>query len=255
MQAITDNDGTVIKTIGDEVMSTIPNPGVALSVAIQMQSKVREEFSGLSVNLKVHIGIHFGTLLLEKGDVFGDSVNVAARMVHLAAAGEILTTRATVEALAEPSAFNIRKLGGLPVKGKQDKMDVYEILWEAEDGELTSPAQDFQTGYVGSLLLRYGDDEIRVNEQRPVVVLGRDEASDLAVEQKLASRYHARIKYRSGKFILVDQSTNGTFILTDTGQTIKLRREEATLFGTGQISLGQPFSKGPTDLIHFTHKF
>ena len=132
MQAITDNDGTVIKTIGDEVMSTFPNPDVALSVAIQMQSKVREEFSGLSVNLKVHIGIHFGTLLLEKGDVFGDSVNVAARMVHLAAAGEILTTRATVEALAEPSAFNIRKLGGLPVKGKQDKVDVYEILWEAD---------------------------------------------------------------------------------------------------------------------------
>jgi len=53
------------------------------------------------------------------------------------------------------------------------------------------------------------------------------------------SRVHARIEMRRTKFILVDQSTNGTFILPQGGQMVHLRRDEMPLEGEGLINLGK----------------
>lgn len=252
IQTVRENNGTVIKTMGDEVLSTFPNADAAIVAAIQMQRRVREEFSRRSVKLKLHIGIHFGAVLLEGSDVFGDSVNIAARMVQLAKDDQVLATRSAVEAFSQPSATNIRKLGRLPVKGKQERMYTYEILWKGEEQERTIlSAQSLQMMDFASLLLRYGDEEIKLNAERPTAVIGRDAENDLVINNKLTSRRHARIEYRTGKFILIDESTNGTFVLTNEGQTIDLRREETLLWGTGQISLGQRFGEDPTDVMHF----
>ncbi|MCZ6798497.1 MAG: FHA domain-containing protein, partial [Gammaproteobacteria bacterium] len=57
--------------------------------------------------------------------------------------------------------------------------------------------------------------------------------------------------HRRGKFIISDQSTNGTFIKTMEGQEIFLRREEFALFGSGYISLGKEVDQSDPDLIHF----
>jgi predicted component of type VI protein secretion system len=67
----------------------------------------------------------------------------------------------------------------------------------------------------------------------------------------LISRYHSRIEHRRGKFIITDQSTNGTFIQTEEGQEIFLRREELTLYGSGYISLGKKVDRSDVNLMHF----
>ena len=82
-------------------------------------------------------------------------------------------------------------------------------------------------------------------------ILGRGKDCDLMVKGDLISRYHSKIEHRRGKFILTDQSTNGTFLRTTEGQDVFLRREEFTVYGSGYISLGKKIDLGDPDVIHF----
>jgi pSer/pThr/pTyr-binding forkhead associated (FHA) protein len=82
-------------------------------------------------------------------------------------------------------------------------------------------------------------------------ILGRGKDCELVVKGDLISRYHSKIEHRRGKFIITDQSTNGTFIRTSEGQDIFLRREEFTLFGSGYISLGKKVDLNDENVIHF----
>ncbi len=82
--------------------------------------------------------------------------------------------------------------------------------------------------------------------------LGRGERNSLVVDRELVSRIHASIEFRQGKFILVDRSTNGTYLLLENGARFFVHREEFTLHGRGSICLGQAVSKHNPDLIDYT---
>jgi predicted component of type VI protein secretion system len=101
------------------------------------------------------------------------------------------------------------------------------------------------------MVLTYRDRSLSVNPERSSVVMGRSVNADLAVEETLASRQHAKIEYRRGKFFLTDQSTNGTYVRTDDGVESFLRREEAPIAGSGVISLGKPFKQNPSEIVRF----
>ena len=85
---ITRFDGTVIKTIGDEIMCTFPTAERATESSMGMQEAITEDLPDINPNMPstmtIRIGLHFGSVILEGGDVFGDAVNVAARMAGLA---------------------------------------------------------------------------------------------------------------------------------------------------------------------------
>src|SRR5258707_14350745 len=99
MRSATDqHQGTVIKTMGDEVMSTFPSADEALNAASQMQQQISAhpqlKVDGQAVAIRV--GCHFGPVVLENRDVFGATVHTANRMASQAKAGQIITTAATV---------------------------------------------------------------------------------------------------------------------------------------------------------------
>ena len=95
--------GTVIKTIGDEIMCTFPTADQATEASMGMQEGVTEDLPDRNPNtpstLTIRVGLHHGSAILESGDVFGDAVNVAARMAGLAKGGQIITTKETAEQL------------------------------------------------------------------------------------------------------------------------------------------------------------
>jgi adenylate cyclase len=246
--------GRVVKTIGDEVMCTFPGVEPAVIAACGMQELFDDgavaDTAGDPLALSLRIGLHVGPALVEATDVFGDAVNIAARMVAQAKTGQIITTRTVVEQLPALLRGQTRLIDHAPVKGKKDTFDLFEVMWQQDDVTRMSPDVVVRPATRARLSLRHGELTCVVDDSRPQVVLGRSKTADLTVQEPLASRLHARIEYRRGKFFLVDQSTNGTYLRGAASEAF-LRREEALLDCSGAISLGRPFAEQPHELVEY----
>jgi adenylate cyclase len=243
--------GNVIKTIGDEVMVTFPDADSGGRAASAMQEAVTARVVMEIVPLTIRIGFHYGPVLADGGDVYGDAVNVAARIAGLAKRNQILTSKQAVQAMAPALHAKTRMIDQAPVRGKQDSIDIYEVIWredgltELEIGVFPRPATETR------LALSYLDTEIEVGPERLSAVLGRGQDNDIVVADEFASRQHARVDSRRGKFVLTDQSTNGTFVLTHEGKHVCLHREELILQETGIISLGRVVDSQAPTVIRF----
>jgi class 3 adenylate cyclase len=246
--------GTVIKTIGDEIMCTFETAEQAVEAAMSMQEGVTEDLPGRNPNtpstLTIRVGLHHGSAILESNDVFGDAVNVAARMAGLAKGGQIITTQSTAEQLSPNLRASTRHLDRISVKGKADEIDIFEVIWQAED--MTRMATGLLKGYVkeATLRLSYNGKEQVLDQDMDPLVLGRGKKADLVINDAMASREHARIECRRGKFILTDMSTNGTYVQSAEGPYY-LRREDLVLIGDGRIALGRKLSEA-TDFVSFS---
>lgn len=254
------HNGTVIKTIGDEIMCTFPTADDAGAAACEMHEALEEDITegtgGEDTTLSIRVGFHFGPAILEAGDVFGDAVNVAARMAAQAKGGQIITSQSTIDKLSPTLRASSRFVDRAPIKGKKEEIEIYEIIWQEEDvtrmatGLLVEEAKPQV-----KLKVSYGGKEIILNKEKSGLVMGRSQVCDLSVDEKLASRQHVRIELRRDKFFIVDQSTNGTHVLMDDSDEAFLRREEMPLHGSGRISLGKAFSESPSEVVMFTHDF
>ena len=102
------------------------------------------------------------------------------------------------------------------------------------------------------LSLVLGDTRLAVTADHPAITIGRSEESDFPVIRKTVSRIHARIEHRLGRFLLIDESTNGTFVRMLDGKEVYLKHQELPLWGQGVLSLGEPFSVESPALIEFS---
>ena len=245
--------GRVIKTMGDEIMALFPTADDVVLAACEMQEEMEVKGTFGSDPIAIRIGICHGPILLEEGDVFGDTVNLAARMTKIAFGRQIITTESTVKLLSAEIRQNARKYDRAKVKGKEELIIIYEMVWEDEERVTDMEHADFlHVGRMNSLLeLRYHGEKVVLDRTTKGLVLGRGEHGGLVVEAPLVSRVHARIEYRRGKFILQDRSTNGTFVRTQDGEVVYLRREEIPLWGAGSISLGRSTERESEELIAF----
>ena len=101
------------------------------------------------------------------------------------------------------------------------------------------------------LRLTVQEREFLVDDQRPQAVIGRSEESDLVVRGNLISRLHARIEFHRNRFMLTDQSTNGTFVQPDGQEEAFVRRDSIQLKGTGTIGLGRVPEADSPQTIHY----
>ncbi len=254
------HQGTVIKTIGDEIMCTFPTTGDAVSAAMNMNRNL----ANMSVDgnpgafpPNIYVGIQSGPVIREDNDVFGDAVNVAARMAALAKQRQIITTEETVEAMHSDFKSTARYVDKTNIKGKSGETKIYEIMWEEKDETIMMDASLDSLIIETRLELKFGDQTLEVDQNHPSVTLGRQSHNDMVIDDIRVSRTHARIEYRRGKFVLIDQSTNGTYAILQGEKSIKLKRDEAVLHGNGIISLGRKTVRNGSEkvtLIHFEVK-
>jgi len=251
-------NGTVIKTIGDEIMCTFPTADDAANASIEMHEELLDDVTegvGDTTQLAIRVGFHFGPAIMEGGDVFGDAVNVAARMAAQAKGGQVITTQSSVDLLAPMLRAASRFVDRAPIKGKKEEIEIYEIIWQEEDvTRMATGVMSEDMKPEVKLRVRYGDADIVLNKERSSLVMGRSNTCDLPINEKLASRQHVRIEMRREKFFIIDQSTNGTHVLIDNAEEEFLRREEMPLQGSGKISLGKGFSEDPTEVVNFAHE-
>lgn len=101
------------------------------------------------------------------------------------------------------------------------------------------------------LILDLRDQHVSVSHDQPVITMGRDAKNRIVIKNPKVSRRHARIEIRKDKFILTDQSTNGTYINPTDGKSIHLRRDECALEDDGIIYLGKEVTPESPDAIHY----
>ncbi len=256
---IKEKKGTLVKTIGDEAMSRFDTADQAASAAILMQEGFSADPRISSIPIQWRIGLHHGPVIIDDKDVYGDAVNIAARMVDQAKAGQIITSRETLKMLEDVHQSSARLVDQTRVKGKWKPIDIYELSWGRPE-ELTMTTtlggQQARAGHVrsASMVLAVRGKEVAVNQVSPVITLGRDTTNGVVINDPKVSRLHARIELRKDKFILIDQSTNGTYVLRVDGQMANVRRYEILLPEAGVIGLGQQTTPDSPLAIRFRIK-
>jgi class 3 adenylate cyclase len=237
--------GRVVKTIGDEVMALFPQPDAAANAAAEIQGRIEALPEVAGTKLGVRIGFHSGPVLQQDDDVFGDTVNMAARLVAQAKKGEIITSAETASMLGPVYRNMVRDLYTITVKGKTDEIGLAELIWRRDaDATVYAGARSKPRAALGTLRLRYRDQEVVRRRDNDSISIGRDPASVLVVDDDTASRNHCTIERRQDKFWLKDHSTNGTYVTFEGDAELLLQREELTLRRHGWIAFGQPRAPG-----------
>ena len=247
-------NGTVIKTIGDEVMATFPTVDESMGAAILMQTRISADNKQEGrIAVSIRIGSHFGPVVQEQNDIFGAAVHTANRMTSQAKSRQIVISGETVSKMSDKLRELTRQIDVATVRGKLDEVALYELLWNPDEATSMLPTIELegQDRKLGKVELSFRDQKIEVSDKQKSATLGRAEDNDLVIKGNLISRIHAKVEMRRGKIIVVDQSTNGTFLLNVQGEETFIRRDSAQLIGEGTIGLGRSEEPGASLAIYY----
>jgi len=242
--------GDFIYSKGDDVLSLFERPEAALRAVCQISSQLTKG------PLSARIGLHFGAVIRARGALFGDVVNVTARLSATANPGEVLISQSFFEALSAGSRGTLRLLDKMAFKGKQELFDVYAL--GSDDGALGTHITSRGT-FVDrrsalprqiNLVIRYGD-QLRSCRNNEFVTIGRSPECNIVVQRPWVSRHHATFTISNGKARFIERSSSGTFVSMGPGHEVFVRREDILLFGSGVISPGRTSSLGDAEVLHY----
>ena len=253
-QAAAATGGRVLKTMGDEVMVLFPTADAAANGASEMHAAVDTLPPVNGTKLGVRIGFHSGPVIQRDNDVFGDTVNLAARLVNQAQKGQIVTSRETVQQLSPALRASTRRLYAITIKGKadRDRGDLCEIEWRPLSDATNDPGPRPETrSAAAALRLSYRDLQLVRRRQNDSIIIGRDASCGLVIAGENVSRLHCTILRRDDRYVLRDHSTNGTFVTVDGDAEILLQDEDMPLRTHGCLALGEPRAETAEVVAYF----
>src|SRR5713101_6661726 len=136
-QAVAEHHGTVIKTVGDAFLVDFPSVvhAVECAQAIQTQFRSHNTEKESAEQIHIRIGIHLGDIVQKDGDVFGDGVNIAARLQALAEPDSIYLSDVVYRDVAQKVALGtVVSLGRPQLKNIAQRFQVYALLAESPKG-------------------------------------------------------------------------------------------------------------------------
>lgn len=264
--------GRLVRSGSGQITAAFPTPEEASLAAIEMQRRVADLPPASGVKLNIRLGVHEAESEEQAG-------LIAAQLLELALPEQILCSREILVDVAHSIGVRVRDLHQLELSGGE-AFQVMELIWHELDDEempatLTStsllaledlersaeamknglPQQDFHPVLNGQpkLCVRYRGKAHLLDEKTPFLTLGRDHNNDLVIEDTKASRQHARIERRDGRYYLVDLSTNGTFVTFAGEPEVFLRRESLPLRGAGGLCFGASGRDPKTEKADFEH--
>lgn len=232
----------VLKRIGGRLLMLAESADAAARTAVALQAAAGNLPDS---SLGLGVGFHFGPVIQDSVDVFGDTVNTAARLVEKAARGQILLGVETAEGVGSLYRRSIRRLYQVQLKGIAGEFSLCEMVWRADEPATFYPfdAASPEPGRA-KLKLKYRGEKLVLRRITEALTIGRDPGCGLVVDGEHASRQHCTIQRRHTRFVLSDKSTNGTFVAVDGEEEIVLQRDEITLRKHGFISFGRPNGEG-----------
>jgi adenylate cyclase len=254
LQAIIAREGgSFILSRGDDVLCTFADVSAALRAAHEMLARPA------AGQLSIHGGLHVGSVVHAHGDIFGDAVNVTARLLALARPGEILASQSFVDRVPAAERSSLRVLDHMTFKGKSEPTEIYslvpenatdrtEVVFGRGSGHTRTRYQ--QVVPEVSVMLRYTDSARSCKEQASLSI-GRSPDCDLVIDRSWVSRQHALVTVRRGKVQLEDRSSSGTYVSPRGGYEFFMRRETVLLTGAGTISPARRPTDANAEVIHY----
>jgi adenylate cyclase len=233
-----------VKRIGGRLMLLSGSADAAARTAVAMQVAAGDFPAAGDTRLGLGVGFHYGPVIQNNADVFGDTVNLAARLVEQAARGQILLASDTAEQVGDLYRRSIRRLYAVQLKGIGEELSLCEIVWRADEPATFYPFDAASEPARAKLKLKYRGNKMVLRRILEAFTIGRDPRCGLVIDDEHASRHHCTIERRHAHFVLADKSTNGTFVTVEGEEEAVLHREEFTLRKNGWISFGQPRSAG-----------
>lgn len=237
-------DGEVVKTIGDAILSAFPHPVTAIEAACEMNRKMLDFDVGKGLlKPQIRSGLHMGTVLREGGDVFGDVVNVAAKLMDFARPGDILVDRTAIKPLLDELPYEVKAYITLKIKGREAPVHTALIMWDMGRSDLTefrTRDTNLSSSLGGQLILE--DSHKRrweLSAEGKTVFVGRGAENTIVISHPRISRRHAAFLKSGRRFLIRDVSRNGTFVHPEGIPPQRLFRSEMELAGRGQVSFGE----------------
>ena len=231
--------GEFIKRSGDELLLLFSDPGDAADALIEIQNDAR---------LDLRIGAHRGVILRQGGDVYGDTVNLAARLTAIARARQVVLSRPLFESLNGTQRSLCERFQRLRIKGVATSVPIYQLRWEGGAATAINTLEATQYPRPSTLVMELvldgpghetaehsgeerragllpdgdgdGDGDGIEREVRTTLrisggedaLIGRDPSCDLIIDHPRVSRFHATVESHDGQFLLRDHSTNGSVL-------------------------------------------
>jgi adenylate cyclase len=233
--------GRIVKYMGDGFLAVFEGPADAVEAAETMHTALADDNATRpdAARVRIHSGISAGPVVVRgDGDVFGDAVNVAARVQHVAGPDQVYTTKEVVDDLPPGTQAKTRRVGRFPLRGKGDEVELYEVMWKLEGATVLFTRSALREE--ARLAVFFQGTVAEMNAAQARLTVGRTSGNDLVVDDGAVSREHAEFVRKKGAIYLIDHSTNGTYVRPQIGKARHLHREELMLDGSGEVSLGRP---------------
>ncbi len=249
-------DGSLVKSDADQLIALFNLPDDAFHAAVEMQQRVADLPPVSGVKLGIGVGLTHGSVREEKAGAVGSAVDRAAQLAAIAKPGQILTDGDSRAALSPALQSCARDLG--PASGgKAGAPRIFELI--AADipapfvGLLVeSPAQARIHATQGPCLrLRYCGKEHTLDDASPVIKFGRGANNDVIVNDRRASRHHARVERRGEQIVVIDTSTNGTYVTLQGRPELSLRQGDCVIHGKGVICFAASATDSDADCAEF----
>ena len=230
-------DGVPVGQKGDDVLGYFETENAAVKAAVEMLSMPTESL------LSVHAGIHCGPVVFKDNSIFGETVNLTARLAAVANPGEVCLSEGVASNLEPDLRRLLTPIGPLRLKGVSDPVKVFSLVSPAGDlstVRYTSPHTDEAAAHgraaeTLTVILYDGERSWRCREGGELKI-GRSPDCDVVLPQPWVSRLHAVLSLKGGKLMLTDRSSSGTYIQLESGREIQLSRESIMLSDSGSIS-------------------
>lgn len=249
--------GKTIQIVGDELLAAFEQPEDACQAAIDMQQRIADLPPVSGLKLTIRIGLHYGTVLEEGDRLSGSAITTAARIAGIARRDQILCSSLLVGILPKQTVIAADAMPDLgAVQEDAVSLSLFQIHWPSYQGGGHSVMSSLTPGNSPTssrLCLRYRGKAFLLDEKTPVLTIGRDLGCKLVVDDRKASRQHARVEKRSDGFYLVDTSTNGSFVEINGRQEVLVRRNDIPLEHTGRITFGGSGNDAASESADFEH--
>ncbi|WP_074733789.1 adenylate/guanylate cyclase domain-containing protein [Ruegeria halocynthiae] len=233
--------GVPVGQKGDDVLCYFYDPEAAIQSVLEMIQKPPGTL------LSVHAGVHQGPVVVGDNGIFGETVNLTARLAAAANPGEACVSDSVAKDLSTETKMLLTTIGSLRLKGVSEPVKAYSVV--ASNGGLntvmhvpTQTAGSYSEGHHSEnfALILYYDDRMWRCREGGELKIGRSGQCDVILPQPWVSRLHAVLSMKAGKLMLADRSSSGTYVQVENAREVQLKRESVMLADSGLISPALP---------------